>query len=306
MMLHDPRTNFLFWNLQKKPLTQNIVRLAESHDVHVLLFAETAFQDNASTLEDALNAGPRLPGTETFSSVPGSSASRVQLFSCLEHPQWVRKITHKHYEVWFLTTDAGQTLSLATVHFPSAQVDQGDGQRKTAMELRTDIEDLKLGSNDSGEAHVIICGDFNASPYDPGLVGIYGLNASPSREIVQRSGGRRTLHERSYPYLYNPMWRLLGGSEGRPIAPSARDQAPRIYGTYYNSHLRKSVDPFWYTLDQVLVSPSLLPFFHDEELRVLTRDANADRSGVSLVSASGIPKAETYSDHLPLVFSVRL
>ncbi len=305
MSLNDPRTNFLFWNLQGKPLTQNIVRIAESHDIHVLLFAETAFQDNASTLEDALNAGPRPPDTQTFSSVPGSSASRVQMFSRLKHPQWVRKITHKYYEVWSLTTDAEYALSLAAVHFPSIQVDQGDGQRRTAMELRTDIEDLNL-ENDSGEAPVIICGDFNASPYDPGLVGIYGLNASPSREIVQRSGGRRTLHERSYPYLYNPMWRLLGGSEGRPTAPSARDQPPRIYGTYYNSNLRKSVDPFWYTLDQVLVSPSLLPFFHDEELRVLTRDADAERSGVSLVSPAGIPKAETYSDHLPLVFSVHL
>jgi len=305
MSLNDPRTNFLFWNLQGKPLTQNIVRIAESHDVHVLLFAETAFQDNASTLEDALNAGPRPSGAETFSSITESSTSRVQIFSRLKHPQWVRQITHKCYDVWSLTTDAEYILHLAAVHFLSVQVDQGDGQRRTALELRTDIESLQSERSES-ECPVIVCGDFNASPFDPGLVGIYGLNASPSREVVQRSGGRRTLHERSYPYLYNPMWRLLGGSDGKRTAPSARDGAPKIYGTYYNSNLRKSVDPFWYTLDQVLVSPSLLPFFHDEDLRVLTRDADAERSGVSLVSPAGIPKAETYSDHLPLVFSVHL
>ena len=102
------------------------------------------------------------------------------------------------------------------------------------------------------------------------------------------------------------MWRLLGGIGRAPTALSAREQASKIYGTYYNSNLRKSVDTFWYTLDQVLVSPGLLPFFHDEELRVLTRDADAERGGVSLVSPAGIPKAETYSDHLPLVFSVHL
>lgn len=302
----DSRTNFLFWNIKKKPLIHNIVRLVESHDVHVLMLAESAFQNNSQPLENALNAGPRPSSSEAFSVVLGGS--KVQVFSCLRHPQWARKVTHDFYDVWSFTTDAGHSLFLAAVHFPPIQVDQGDGQRRTALELRTDLErvttEAEEASGSLAPSHIIACGDFNANPFDPGIAGVYGLNASLSREIVQRSGGIRTLHGRNYPYLYSPLWRLFGGTRDELPVSSVHDQSPMVYGTYYNSGLKKSVDYYWYTLDQVLIGLSLFPHFRDAELRVLTRDAR--QGGVPLVSSEGLPKKDDYSDHLPILFSVRL
>lgn len=308
----DPRTNFLFWNIKKKPLIHNIVRLVENHNVHVLMFAETAFQSDPALLKGALNAGPRPPGSETFSVVQESEKSKIHVFSCLKHPQWTRMVTQESYDVWSLTTDAGHSLFLAAVHFPPIQVDQGDGQRRTALELRTDLERVKTeaekASGSLDPSPIIACGDFNANPFDPGIAGVYGLNASLSREIVERSGGIRTLHGQKYRYLYNPMWRLFSGMSDEPPVSSAHDHSPTVYGTYYNSSLKKSVDYYWYTLDQVLISLSLFSHFRDVELRVLTRDAR--HGGVPLVSSEGLPKKTTknedYSDHLPILFSVRL
>lgn len=153
----------------------------------------------------------------------------------------------------------------------------------------------------------MVCGDFNANPFDPGISGVYGLNANLSREIVQRGHGIRILDQRSYPYFYNPMWRLLGGKDQQQDSGSppkndnnSTETFGRIYGTYYDSGLSKSVDYYWYTLDQVLVSPSLLRSFRDEDMTVLTRDA--ENGGVSLVSKNGIPRTPNYPDHLPLFF----
>lgn len=306
MSLDEPRTNFLFWNIQKKFVTQNLVRLVESHDIHVLMLAETAFkdtpfEDNATRLAEALNDGPKPSDSSAFSVVTGSSTSRIQIFSRLKHPQWTRLATHDYYDIWSFASDAEELLYLAAVHFPSVQVDQGDGQRKVAMELRGDLQTLRTGESDSWkETYIVACGDFNASPFDPGICGIYGLNASLSREIVQRSGGKRTLHKRDYPYLYNPMWRLSAGVE----TGSTGTGSAKIYGTYYNSGLSKSVDPFWYTLDQVLISSSLLSSFRDNEMHVAVRDA--ENGGVSFVSRDGLPSSKVYSDHLPIFFSVRL
>jgi exonuclease III len=303
MPLNEPRTNFLFWNIQKKPITQNLVRLAESHDIHILMLAETAFKDtDTAVLENALNDGPRPKGSKAFSAVGDSSTSKVQIFSRLKNQQWTRMTTHDYYDIWSVVTNAGELLYLAAVHFPSIQADQGDGQRKVAMELRVDLEALKAAESGAlSEIRIIVCGDFNANPFDPGICGIYGLNANLSREIVQRSGGSRILHKRRYSYLYNPMWRLFAGIEG---TSALHDQSPKIYGTYYNSGLSKSVDPFWYTLDQVMVSRSLLSSFRDAELRVATQDA--EQGGVSFVSPEGIPKSKVYSDHLPIIFRLQL
>ena len=80
------------------------------------------------------------------------------------------------------------------------------------------------------------------NPFEMGLVGAGGFNATPARQIARR--GSRTIGGNEYPYFYNPMWNSLGDDHGSP-------------GTYF----RASPSPtqgHWHLLDQVLVRPALL------------------------------------------------
>lgn len=302
------QTNFLFWNLHKKPITQNIVRAVKSHAVDVLLIAETAYSDNPGLLVGALNSGPHQSGESEFSFLGNNVRTKVQVFSRLNSSQWQIKVSRKFYTIWSVSSDAGRQICLATVHFPSVQTDQGDGQRRVAMELKDDLQQQSAmngqGWQGWNEFPVVVCGDFNANPFDPGISGIYGLNANPSRQLILRGNGARTIDHRSYPYLYNPMWRLLGGSHSEQNGVPLLGSSAEIYGTYYNAGLSKSVDPFWYVLDQVLVGPGLLSSFQDEDMQVLTRDA--ENGGVSLISENGLPRTPDYPDHLPLFFRLRV
>lgn len=82
------------------------------------------------------------------------------------------------------------------------------------------------------------------------------------------------------------MWSRLG------------DESPGPPGTYYRSGGGIS-NPYWHMLDQLLLRPSLLPFYRKENLKVL-----AEVAGRSLLSEIGPDKS--ISDHLPLVIELEL
>jgi hypothetical protein len=52
-------------------------------------------------------------------------------------------------------------------------------------------------------------------------------------------------------------------------------------------------------LDQVLFRPDLLPFFHNETLRILASDGT-----VSFLTDEGLPDRDRFSDHLPIKFGL--
>jgi hypothetical protein len=58
---------------------------------------------------------------------------------------------------------------------------------------------------------------------------------------------------------------------------------------------------FWHMLDQVVLRPELLPWFPENRLRILC-EAGPD----NLVTASGFPDRENASDHLPILFELKL
>ena len=284
----DPNTAFLFWNVHQNSVIQNLVRLVEGHNVQVLLLAESPFQDDPDPLLNALNAGPQPRGTPSFSCVAESAATKVQVFSRMKRGRWISLTTHSHYAIWSLFTDASNRLLLTAAHFPSIQEDQGDGQRKVAIELRNDLCALEarrslLREDINGQKQApysLVIGDLNANPFDPGVASIYGLNANLSRDVVRRGKGVRKLHQRSYPMFYNPMWRFFGTPTSGVI------QETRVQGTYYN-RLDKPVCYDWFILDQVLVRPNVLPYFKDTDVSILTQDAV--QGGAALVSKQGIP-----------------
>ena len=97
----------------------------------------------------------------------------------------------------------------------------------------------KLGTN----AHILILGDFNAEPFDD------VFHALPT----SRSRGAALRHRPKAPddlVFYNPSWRWLG--ERHPWNGTTTSS---IAGTYSSEKLNTHS---WRTVDQILVSPSLL------------------------------------------------
>ena len=108
-----------------------------------------------------------------------------------------------------------------------------------------------------------------------------------TREIALRES--RRIGDNHPPFFYNPMWGLMGdGSQG----PA---------GSYYYRSDGGQVAYYWQTFDQVLLRPSLLSCFKNEELQILTDDGNE-----TLLAENGLPDHQNASDHLPILFKLHL
>lgn len=58
---------------------------------------------------------------------------------------------------------------------------------------------------------------------------------------------------------------------------------------------------YWNIFDQVLLRPSLLPWFNNKDLQIVTGD------GVTrLINSDGLPERELLSDHLSILFRLNV
>jgi hypothetical protein len=132
----------------------------------------------------------------------------------------------------------------------------------------------------------VLVGDLNMSPFENGVVSAAGLHGVMSRQVARK--GSRIVQSREYPFLYNPMWNLMG------------DEPPGPPGTYYYPEGGHRAF-FWHMFDQVLIRPGLLDRFDAQRLRVLE---SVDHT--PLLNAAGLPDGDRASDHLPLLFQLNL
>lgn len=130
-------------------------------------------------------------------------------------------------------------------------------------------------------------GDLNMNPFDDGLIAATGLHATMARDVARKES--RSIRGEDFRYFYNPMWPLFGDAGvGRPS------------GTYYYRR-GQPVELLWNVFDQVLVRPTLLDVFRNEELTILTDDGST-----RLLSSTGRPRKRAFSDHLPVAFTLDL
>jgi hypothetical protein len=168
-------------------------------------------------------------------------------------------------------------------HFPSKLYWDDDSQAAESVVLAEEVERAEA---QVGHQQTVLVGDLNMNPFESGLVSAKGLHAVMSRDVAAK--GYRMVQNKSYQFFYNPMWSFFGDAS---IGPP---------GTYYYSDSSHKIF-FWNMFDQVLVRPSLLNFFSNEEVRILESD------GVnSLLSSTGLPNADAASDHLPIMFAINL
>jgi len=268
-------TTFLFWNLKKKPLQENIRRLALRHNIDVLMFAE--FSIGPVGLLKVLNRN-----TADFFYAPGNCL-KIEIFT-----RFIDDFIKPVYEsdrltVRHLKLPAMMDILLAVSHFPSKNHWKDSSQAFECAELSEEIRRIE---KDVGHSRTVLVGDFNMNPFENGLVSANGFNAVMSRHIAEKKS--RVVQDRAYPFFYNPMWSLFG------------DASPGPPGTYYNSR-SEHISFFWYMFDQVLIRPDLLDSFSNKDLEILDSDGE-----ISFLTKNGIPDDRIVSDHLPIIFKLRL
>jgi hypothetical protein len=171
------------------------------------------------------------------------------------------------------------SIIIAAVHFPSKLYWSDDSQ---ALECAAFAQAIAEVESEAGHDRTVLVGDLNMNPFESGMVGAVGLNATMVRE--QASKEFRTVQGRQYPFFYNPMWGHFGDRDRKPA------------GTYYRDS-GQHVNYYWNMFDQVLIRPSLLDMFPQDGVEIVT---HAGRT--SLLTSTGVPDRAIGSDHLPLLF----
>jgi len=254
----------LFWNIHEKPIYESVVRLCHSHGVDFLLLAESNL--NGARLLEALNQGDsrywpifaQPNDLAVFARHPPLSAVRTIKIPRLDP---LDRIQPSDSNVLFFRIRIGpHPFNLVLVHLRSQlrgkPIDWGEGIRNVNSRIRL-FEKTKVKDD-----RTIVVGDFNMNPFDEGLVAASGFHAMMTRDLATERG--RFVDRLPHPFFYNPMWSRFGCEKttGRPPGTFFYDKAEFV--RYY-----------WNLFDQVLVRPSMLGHFADEDLEVIQHDGHS-------------------------------
>ena len=266
---------FLFWNL-KQSRPDLLASLVQRHQVNVVMLAECPTLP-ARVLE-ALNQS-----TADFFYVQ-SECPRIAIYTRFAERYLAREKEDHYYTIRRLALPGHDEILVCVVHFPSKLFRSSSDQSYLATEFSKILVNTEL---EIGHSRTLLVGDLNMNPYEDGVVQAGCLHAVMTRGIARRP--ERVLDGLvCKPYFYNPMWSHFG------------ERKQGHAGTYYYSSPKVRAD-FWNIYDQVLLRAQLLPFFHEETLRILHED---DATMVSFLTLKGHPDAEKVSDHLPILFSL--
>jgi len=269
---------FLCWNLNKRPLNQLVADLVHSKHVDVVILLECTV-DTAEVLKSLYTA----TGEVFHHSNSPVQMKTIRVFTRFSH-QFIRPVEEsQRYSIRHLATPAQTDLLLAVVHFPSKLywTDESQAQECNVLARMIDSAEKRIG-----HFRTILVGDLNMNPFEKGIVGTMGLNATMARSEALKE--LRTVQRKHHRFFYNPMWGHFGDSRNSPP------------GTYhYDNH--QHVTYFWNMFDQVLVRPSLIRHMETNGIQIV------DRIGaLSFLTPDGTPDTSVGSDHLPLLFSMRL
>jgi hypothetical protein len=265
--------NLLFWNINKKPLANEIKSLCDCYNVDILILAENEMQDRdilpiLNQNSNRIFIAPFNPSTKI------SFYTRIHDFELIcDSEYWgsIRKIIHP----------SGIEILLVAVHIKSKL--RSNEEEQAALSTRINKEINKY-EQQQGHTRTIVIGDFNMNPFETGMVSADGFHGVMDKQTALKNS--RIIQGQKRKYFYNPMWSRLG------------DESEGQTGThYYNSS--GMIEYFWHTLDQVLLRPSLLPFYHQNNLKVID-----EINGQSLIKRGKVLKY--FSDHLPIMVKLTI
>ena len=244
------------------------------HEVDVLILAECTTGIRLTILRE-LNSKPEQRFFQSF-----STSQKIVIYTRFPS-SWIRPISEEDgLSIRHLVHPIlGQQLLIVGAHLPSKLHLSEEEQTLLATRLRPHIEEAE---EQIGHCQTLIVGDLNMNPFEAGVASSEGLHGVMDRRIAQ--GFSREVRGETRHFFYNPMWSRFG------------DGSPGPVGThFYNSS--SPLNQYWHIFDQVLFRPSLLPYFSNEDLQVIT-----EVNSTSLMRANGRPDSTVASDHFPLLF----
>jgi exonuclease III len=269
---------FLFWNLNKKPLLDDIVSLCDEHQVDVLILAESEIHEDTLVNKLNKNLAPKFIAFPSYSSERLSFFARYPFISFTN----ISDTCQDGIAIRQISPPNSLDILLVALHLPSKL--HLDKEEQSLYVWRV-VKAIQRAENSIGHTRTLIIGDLNMNPFEAGIVASEGLHAVMDRQIARKQS--RIVQGEERLFFYNPMWGRMGDtSKGPP-------------GTYYYSG--GIISYFWNTFDQVLLRPALLDYFSDENLHIFSATRNR-----SLLSKAGIPDSTSASDHLPIMISLQL
>lgn len=262
----------LFWNVNRKDLTDLVCLLARSTEADVIVLNEMCVASEV-TLE-AL----RREVSSDFQLPAASRQGRFHCF-CRNHDLDLSEVySGDRTSVRSLRLGPHKSL-LALVH--GIDIRNNDTETRQFF-LQGLAGKMRFVKEQQRTNKLFVLGDFNANPYDRGMTLAAGMNAMMTRSCVAK--GFRTHLKTKYELYYNPMWSLFGDNTDGPA------------GTVYDT---SNQGPYgWSILDQVLVNHSAVHLFHD--VAILDRAETQ-----SLMDNNGRPDSKKASDHFPIFVSLR-
>jgi len=197
--------------------------------------------------------------------------------------RYLRKISIQTFKLKIPNQDP---VLLGAIHFPSSLYYDEYDQLQRAFEYKRKIDGLGRTFNN----RVILMGDFNMTPFAPGMVESKGFYAHSSRTKVTPKPRNIDLGQ-STPY-YNPCWMLLGDYD-------LRNSQPRSGGSFYYSKSFVDKKRDWHLIDQVIFTQPLIEHFNHKNLEILSTDKIKDE----VLMESARRGKNFFLDHLPLYFS---
>jgi len=268
---------FLFWNVGGKPLQDCISNLVSLYELDLILLTESHIKPDI--MLNTLNRGNRFG----YHYAPSIGCKKVDIFTKFPSDFLCPVLDADRLTIRHLTLPGLTSILLAVVHFPSKLHWDEPSQGFQCVELS---QTIKSAEQQVGHSRTVLVGDFNMNPFEDGVVSAAGLHSIMTRSIAKR--GTRIVQATKYPMFYNPMWSFFGDRQTSP---------PGTY--FYESSVQKVY--FWNIFDQVLLRPDLLSLFDNEDLKILVNDGKT-----SFLSKTGTPDERNVSDHLPILFSLRL
>ena len=266
--------NFLFWNVNQRPIAQLVTDVVSEHHVNIFALAEYS--------EIHIDQMLRELNRERIAYFPAlGNSDRIAVFARFDPNHLTIVKESANILLYHLTAPGYADVLLGIVHLPSKRFMSDDDQSDMARRHMRLIEEVE---NHMGHSRTVLFGDFNMDPFERGMAGSEAFHAVMDRDTAESES--RIVGGEERTFFYNPMWIRLGDlTEGPPGTYYYRNAGPLTY--------------FWNTFDQVLVRPSLLEQFDTDRLTVLTKAGSH-----TLLGSGGRPDRRIGSDHLPLLFSL--
>jgi len=194
----------LFWNINKKPLAEQLRQLCQVHEVDILVLAE------CEMLDDELLPALNKDAERTFIN-PENPSDRLSFI--IRPPDAPFKLVSdtKHCAIRAITTPSGKDILLVAIHFPSKLYQTTESQALLMTRIASQVREAE---GRQGHTRTIVIGDLNMNPFEPGVCSSEGLHAVICKDVANKE--TRTVDGEDRLFFYNPMWNFLGDETRGP------------------------------------------------------------------------------------------